>query len=262
MRTELSRYLAATTLIGHLKSPATQLGPVTDDIEAYHQARKKERAALMQALSTDLPMASFCSVGAGAAGEESLLNAKLTLIEPDARFAAYLRTKHPGATVIQAPYEEVTVAADVIYAASLGPWMNSDPTLGIHRDFLAFCRRSLNPGGTVVALIYGGFHTGFVLDRRHYLEQLIRSADYTIALYGKYRDSNALLVLTQGPRNLPALSAYISPLIVNGVIQAAAPSRSHVLALLLAIAAYTVRGVMGVLSNALYLFRVNRRLMR
>lgn len=239
------------------------LGPVTTDIEAYHQARRSERARLMAALSADFPMQylTFCSVGAGAAGEESLIDCgRLVLIEPDPRFADYLRRKYPHAQVISHPYESVAAPSDVIYAASLGPWMNADPALGVDAQFLAFCRRNLRPRGAIVALIYGGLHTAFVLDRRYYLEQLMRCG-FHVALYGKYKETNALLVLTQEPRVFPGLAREVDVLIEGGkIIRQGAPAGLAAGVALIAI--HALRNLTKIAAEAIYLLRTHVRLRR
>jgi hypothetical protein len=264
VRRAISKWMSENAFVGPrcrtLLDRHTPSGPVTVDIAAYHVARREERAPLVSALQQDLPLdgLTVCSVGAGAGGEESLLSCqKLTLIEPDPRYAAFLRDRY--AHVIEAPYEGLNVPSDLIYASGLGPWMNADPMRGIDVDFEAFCRRNLRPNGVVVALIYGGLHTQFVLDRLAYLRQLTASTRFTIALYGKYRPSNALLVLSDAPRTLPQLSALIDVLIENDRIVKSAP-RVRAFAAWCAVGLHVVRNMRAVIAEAYYLLRANRRL--
>jgi hypothetical protein len=202
-----------------------QLGPLgvtTRNAQGYFDHRRRERAWLMQALATHFQSRPFrfCSIGCGYAAEESLLldrRSELTLIEPDPQENAFVRAHYGARADIRASYFQFChfdQPFDVVYAASLGSWMNADPFAGMDRDLLQFLDRYLQADGLGVFLLYGGTHSAFILDKSGYISRLlssVRQAGFRVLLYGKYQPRAALLVVSRQDHDVSAFADHLLP---------------------------------------------------
>ena len=191
------------------------------DAEAYHVARREERRWVIEAIESVFPQKNFsmCSLGSGFGGEESLLlggHVALTLVEPDERQYQFLRRKFPyHVSIIKSFFQfcRLPGQVDIVYASSLGNWMNENPLGGINAELRTFLGTHLRPDGLGVFLLYGGTHSAFILDKAAFVRRIIETANesgYSVRLYGRYRPNAALLLISAGTRDVSAFDRHIS----------------------------------------------------
>jgi hypothetical protein len=163
---------------------------------------------------------SFCSIGCGCGGEESLLAGSaepMALIEPDERQNRFHHANFPPGVRIEKSYFQFCSFPqpfDVVYAASLGSWMTADPFAGMDPELLRFLQKSLKPRGLGIFLVYGGNHSAFILDKETYLSRLRETANaagFQILLYGKYHSRGALLIVSVGPASVTGFAGRLLP---------------------------------------------------
>lgn len=205
---------------------SAKLGVITNDPEAYFAERRDGRRWLVDAILAGFVSRPFslCSIGSGYGGEESLLQPatdRMVLIEPDERQNEFLHRKFPPGVQIEQSFFQFChfeTPFDVVYASGLSYWMNRDPLEGINPDLLVFLQRNLKPGGLGIFLIYGGNHSGLILDQTCYLKRLVdtaRQAGLHVLLYGKFQPKAAMLVVSTEVQDLGRFAHRLTEICVQ-----------------------------------------------
>ena len=190
-------------------------GSINEEGDTYFVKRKSERTNLINCLSRYFikrKKISFCSVGTGFGGEESILANginDLFLIEPNETSYNFLKNKfkHKNTKCIKNFYQNVFLRkkVDVVYASSLGNWMNEDPMKGCPDDFMEFLKNNLESSGIGIFLIYGGLHKELVIKSRAYISKLkgsFNSYGFMINRYSLLSNKSALLIISNGKKKL------------------------------------------------------------
>ena len=254
-------------------------GAINAEADTYFEKRKREKKNLINCFSRYFikqKKISFCSIGTGFGGEEYLLANginNLFLIEPNKISYNFLmqKFKQKNTKCLQNFYQNLVLGkkVDVVYSSSLGDWMNEDPMNGCPEDLMRFLKNNLKSSGIGLFLIYGGLHKELVIKSKAYISKLkdsVNSNDFMINRYSLLSNKSALLIISNGKKNLDIFESLNALTIIRD--DKLLPNRNIrnknkyiVILMTFLFALFTIfRSLKGILYDFLFVFKVINKL--